>query len=277
MKLEGKRALITGASQGLGKEIARHFVKEGAQVVLCARDAELLERTAQELGQAARAKACDVSSESDVAALVEFAGEIDILVCNAGVLGPKGPVEEVEWREWVRTIEIDLFGVLLPCRAVIPRMKAARQGRILVLSGGGATTPMPFLSAYAASKAAVVRVVETLAGELRDFGIAINAIAPGAMNTRFLDEALAAGPEKVGSAYFARLVQQKQTGGVSPEKGADLAVFLASEDAEGITGKLISAQWDPWAVLAAYKEELAGSDIYTLRRIVPEDRGKRWH
>jgi NAD(P)-dependent dehydrogenase (short-subunit alcohol dehydrogenase family) len=155
-------------------------------------------------------------------------------------------------------------------------MKERRRGKILILSGGGATAPMANLSAYAASKAAVVRLMETLAVEAKDFGIDVNAIAPGAMNTRFLDEALAAGPEKLGPAYFARLVQQKQSGGVPLEKAADLAAFLASEESNGITGKLISAQWDPWTTLDAHKGELASTDIYTLRRIVPEDRGKHW-
>lgn len=275
MRLEGKRALITGGSQGLGKEIARQFLKEGARVVICARDEAVLDKARAELGDV-RARVCDVSSESDVADLAAFAGPVDVLVCNAGVYGPKGASESVDYREWVRTIEINLFGVLLPCRAVIPEMKAARRGKILILSGGGATAPMPFISAYAASKAAVVRTMETLAEELKPFGIDVNAIAPGAMNTRFLEEALEAGPEKVGVANYARMLKQKETGGVPLEKGAALSVFLASNESDGISGKLISAQWDPWTSLAEHKEELCGTDIYTLRRIVPEDRGKHW-
>lgn len=281
MKLEGTSALITGASQGLGREIARHFIQEGARVTLCARDAEQLEKTCFDLNQLeppnhARCKAADVSSESSVAELAAFAGDVDILVCNAGVLGPKGPAETTDWSDWVRTIEINLYGVLLPIRTYLPLMKDRRRGKILILSGGGATAPMANLSAYAASKAAVIRFMETLAIEVKDFGIDVNAIAPGAMNTRFLDEALAAGPEKLGSSYFSRLLQQRQSGGVPPEKGASLAVFLASRDSDGITGKLISAQWDPWPTLAVHKQELASTDIYTLRRIVPEDRGLHW-
>jgi NAD(P)-dependent dehydrogenase (short-subunit alcohol dehydrogenase family) len=135
---------------------------------------------------------------------------------------------------------------------------------------------MPFFSAYAASKAAVVRFGETLAEELREFGVDVNCVAPGAMNTKFLDEALEAGPEKIGRAAYEQAVKQKKNGGVPPERAAALCAFLASAASDGITGKLISAVWDPWEKLAKHKKELASTDIYTLRRIVPQDRGKSW-
>jgi 3-oxoacyl-[acyl-carrier protein] reductase len=144
------------------------------------------------------------------------------------------------------------------------------------LSGGGATNPLPRLSAYAVSKAAVVRFIETLAEEVREHKIDVNAIAPGALNTRMLDEVLEAGPAKVGQLFFQRALKQKQAGGTSLEQGAQLAVFLGSSRSDGITGKLISAVWDPWPLLSEHLDELRGSDIYTLRRIVPKDRGKTW-
>ncbi len=282
MKLKGRRALITGASQGLGKEIARQFLAEGASVALCARDGELLAQTSAELakdGGKVVAKHCDVSSPAEVNELVAFAerelGSLDILVNNAGVYGPKGPSEEVDWQEWTRTVEINLYGVLLPCRALIPRFKARKGSKIVILSGGGATGPLPMISAYAASKAAVVRLMETLAEELREYGVDVNAVAPGALNTRLLEETLQAGPEKVGADFYARARKQKESGGVPLEKGAKLCVYLASEASNGITGKLISAQWDPWETLHERQADLSG-DIYTLRRIVPEDRGKHW-
>jgi NAD(P)-dependent dehydrogenase (short-subunit alcohol dehydrogenase family) len=286
MKLQGRNALITGASLGLGKEIARRFVLEGASIAICARDAAALNQTAEELraeagsGQQVRAKTCDVSSVEQVAELVRFAltelGPLDALVNNAGVPGPKGSTESVDIDAWVRTIEINLYGALIPCQAVIPHFKERGYGKIVTLSGGGATSPMPFSSAYAASKAAVVRLVETLAGELKSHHIDVNAVAPGALNTRFLDETLAAGPEKVGQAEYQKALKQKESGGASIEKGGRLCAFLASAESDGITGRLISAQWDPWETLASRREELMSSDIYTLRRIVPEDRGKNW-
>jgi NAD(P)-dependent dehydrogenase (short-subunit alcohol dehydrogenase family) len=159
------------------------------------------------------------------------------------------------------------------CRAVLPHFKARRYGKIIQLSGGGATNPLPRISAYAASKAAAVRFAETLAEEVREDHIDVNSIAPGALNTRLLDEVLAAGPEKVGQDFYARSVKQKQTGGAPLQKGAELALFLGSSASDGISGKLISALWDPWADFPRHLEVLRKTDVYTLRRIVPEDRG----
>jgi NAD(P)-dependent dehydrogenase (short-subunit alcohol dehydrogenase family) len=285
MKLKGLNALITGGSQGLGKSIAEHFLREGANVMLCARNKNELAATAKELAEnfkdsKVRFQRCDVSNEAEVGALVQEMssqlGPIDVLVLNAGVYGPMGPTEEVDLDEWRRAIDINLFGVLLPCRAVIPHFKKIGRGKIIVLSGGGATNPLPNISSYAASKAAAVRLMETLAEELKPHHVDVNAIAPGALNTRLVDEVLAAGPEKVGAAFFEKNKQWKEKGATPLDLGAKLAVYLASAESDGITGKLISAQWDPWPTLHEHREELAKSDIYCLRRIVPEDRGKKW-
>jgi 3-oxoacyl-[acyl-carrier protein] reductase len=286
MKLKNLNALITGGSQGLGKTIAEHFLREGANVVLCARSEKDLSATRDELAkkfpaQKVSAKTCDVSNEAQVNALVAFAirelGSIQALVLNAGIYGPMGPTESVSLVEWRRALDINLFGVLLPSRAVIPHFKQAGRGKIVVLSGGGATNPLPNISAYAASKAAVVRLMETLAEELKTFHVDVNAIAPGALATRLVDEVLAAGAEKVGAAFFEKNKTWKEKGAVPLELGASLAVYLASAESDGITGKLISAQWDPWKDLQKHRDELAKSDIYCLRRIVPEDRGKKWN
>ena len=285
MKLKNLNALITGGSQGLGKVIAEHFLLEGANVVLCARNKMELTATRDELAkkfpaQKVFAKTCDVSSETDVNALVAFAlrelGSIQALVLNAGIYGPMGPTDTVSLDEWRRAMDINLFGVLLPSRAVIPHFKKVGRGKIVVLSGGGATNPLPNISAYAASKAAVVRLMETLAEELKSFHVDVNAIAPGALATRLVDEVLAAGPDKVGAAFFEKNKGWKEKGAVPLDLGANLAVYLASAESDGITGKLISAQWDPWQDLQKHRDELAKSDIYCLRRIVPEDRGKKW-
>ena len=285
MKLEGLNALITGGSQGLGKTIAQHFLREGANVLLCARHAQDLAATRGELAaqfpsRKILAQPCDVADEAQVNALVALAlrelGPLHALVLNAGIYGPMGPTESVDLGEWRRAIDINLFGVLLPCRAVIPHFKQAGRGKIVILSGGGATNPLPNISAYAASKAAAVRLMETLAEELKPHHIEVNAIAPGALATRLVDEVLAAGPEKVGAAFFAKNQQWKEKGATSPDLGAALAVYLASRESDGITGRLLSAQWDPWRTLHERRAELAPSDIYCLRRIVPEDRGQKW-
>jgi len=284
--LQGRTAIITGASHGLGFEIASKYVFSGASVVICAREEEALYRARKALEQIATAeqkvasRVTDVSCDKDVRELigftVELLGHIDILVNNAGVYGPKGPVERIDWEEWVRAININLLGSVLMCRAVVPHMKKQEYGKIVQLSGGGATNPLPNLSAYAVGKAGIVRFIETLAMEVAEYSIDANAVAPGALNTRMLDEIIDSGPTSVGQSFYAKALEQKASGGAGLEKGSELAVYLGSAASDGISGKLISAIWDPWVNLAEYRSELNGSDIYTLRRIVPEDRGAEW-
>jgi NAD(P)-dependent dehydrogenase (short-subunit alcohol dehydrogenase family) len=287
MKLRGVSAIVTGANQGLGLEIARAFVAEGAHVALCARDGDKLRQAADTLRACGPTDlkvffaTCDVSQAAEVAEFVEAAsdaiGPIGVLVNNAGVLGPKGPSEEVDFEEWKRAFEINVFGPMLLCRALVPRFKAQKQGRIINLSGGGATAPQPFISGYAASKAALVRLTETLAEELRDYGVTVNAVAPGALNTRLLNEVLSAGPAKVGEAYYRKTLLQSETTSASLSQATGLCVWLASAASLAITGRLISAKWDRWEELAQHSAALGRSDIYTLRRIIPEDRGLKWN
>jgi NAD(P)-dependent dehydrogenase (short-subunit alcohol dehydrogenase family) len=283
--LVGRSALITGASHGLGLEISRHYIDAGANIFICARDPSELERAQVELSSRANgdqrvdATVADVSDSGQVDALVSAAidcfPDLSILVNNAGIYGPKGSVEEIDWTLWVRAIEINLMGSVLPARALIPQFKRLGHGKIVQLSGGGATAPLAGLSAYAASKAAVIRFAETLAVELHAHKVDVNAIAPGALNTRLLNEVLEAGPGRVGEAFYQRALEQQRSGGTPLEHGARLAVWLASSASDGISGKLLSALWDPWSTLPEHRKDL-DSDVYTLRRIIPADRGLDW-
>lgn len=285
--LTGRAAIITGANQGLGEAIATSYVHASADVLICARDAEKLEEVRAKLAKIAVpeqkviAIPADISKQEEVARLVSeafrHAPSWPILVNNAGIYGPKGWLEDVPWNEWVKTIEVNLFGSILMCRALVPHMKEKHYGKIIQLSGGGATSPLPRISAYAASKAAIVRLMESLAEEVRDYNIDVNAIAPGLLNTRLLTEIIDAGPEKVGPNLYDRMVRAQKENSCTPlQRGADLAVFLGSAESDGITGKLISAQWDPWENLPNHRHELHNTDIYTLRRITPSDRGFTW-
>ncbi len=286
MKLKGRYAIITGAGQGLGASIAEHYAAAGASMYLCGRNLDKLESLQKKLslslvdGQRILISRCDVAIPAEVDALVSQAiaafSRIDILVNNAGVYGPFGAIEEINWQEWVEAITINLMGTVYPSRAVVPHMRKQGYGKIINLSGGGATNPLPRVSAYAAAKAAVVRFGETLALELASHKIDVNSVAPGALNTHMMDQLIAAGPERVGEAFFQRMLKIKQEGGTPLETGAKLCVWLASSASDGITGRLISAVWDKWEEMPQHLDDLNTSDIYTLRRIVPKDRGKDW-
>ncbi len=277
--------MVTGGTQGLGLEVASSLAAEGASVMICARDEARLGQAVEVIRAAtpsAVVNGCraDVSDRRDVASLVRHTcaelGGLDILFANAGIYGPIGPIDEVDMDEWVFALNINLMGVVFCCRESLSVMKQQRSGKIIITSGGGATKPMPNFSAYAASKAGVVRFAETLAHEVQEYGIAVNVVAPGALNTRLLDQVLEAGPSKAGKAFYESSMRQRDSGGDSARQAAALCAFLASADSDGITGKLISARWDPWETMTEHVDELRGSDIYTLRRIVPDDRGKVW-
>ena len=282
LKLIGKVALVTGASQGLGFNIAQRFVTEGASVVICARSSADLNNAENQLSSDLReeqqllALLCDVSSTVEVdrmfQQLVDRFGTLDIVVSNAGIYGPLGPIDEVNWDDWLQAIAINLSGAAYVLRKSVIIMKSQGFGKIIQLSGGGATQPHPFANSYAASKAAIVRLAETIAEELKGMGIEINSIAPGALNTRLFKQVLEAGPELVGQSFFDRSLKQKETGGAGFDDAVDLSLFLASSASDGISGKLVSAVWDKWFEFPGQINALASSDIFTLRRITEQER-----
>lgn len=272
MRLKGKVAIITGGGRGIGKAIGLTFAREGADLVVASRTLHDVEATVEEtrrLGCRALALRADVSRQKDVDSLVAAArkefGRVDVLVNNAGVLGPVGPVADNDPERWLETIKINLLGVFLCSRAVLPLMMRQRSGKIINLSGGGASAARPYFSAYAASKAAVVRLTETLAQEVKEHNIQVNAIAPGPTYTRLTEQVLAAG-EAAGTKDLADARRIKATRG-SPERAEALAVFLASAESTGLTGRLISAAWDDWPGMQARIPEIMGSELYTLRRL----------
>ena len=272
--LEGRRVIIAGAGRGIGRAIALAFAERGARLALAARTGtevtDVADRCAA-LGAVAAPIAADVSRWPEVQRLVSEShaqlGGIDVLVNAAGVYGPIGPTAEVDTESWARAIEVNLLGPFHLCRAVVPHMLEQRSGKVMLLAGGGATAPLPRLSAYAASKAAVVRLADTLAEELRDYGIQVNTIAPGLVDTSLQDDVLVAG-DRAGD-LFAKVRAARETGAgtVPPELAAELAVFLASDASGSLTGKLISAPHDPWREWNGRVQQLNGSAMYTIRRL----------
>lgn len=275
-RLTNKVAIVTGAGRGIGRAIALTFAEEGADVIIVARTLSEIEQTADLIrsgGGSVLALPADVSDWKAVSAVVDRAqsefGGIHILVNNAGVQGPIGPLFENDIDTWLRTIQINLVGTFLCCKAVLPAMIQQGFGKIINLSGGGATSPRPNFSAYAASKAAVVRLTENLAAEVRSHNIQVNAIAPGAVNTHMLDEILEAGAI-VGESVLKEAERQKEEGGTSPDLAASLAVYLASDASDGLTGKLIAAPHDDWQSWdQGCIKDLMSEPWFTLRRIDP--------
>jgi NAD(P)-dependent dehydrogenase (short-subunit alcohol dehydrogenase family) len=281
--LKDKVSLITGGSRGIGKAIAVAFAKEGSHLVLTSRTEVEQAATKREIENLSSARVeifpADVSKPKEVQHLVVFTlakfATIDILVNCAGIYGPIGLVPDIDSEKWIEAINMNLYGTFLCMKAVLPIMIKNRRGKIINFSGGGAVSPRPRFSAYSASKAAVVRLTETLAEEVREYNIDINAVAPGAVNTRLLDEVLEAG-EAAGKAELAKSIKQKQEGGTPPDKVAELAVFLASAASDGLSGRLISLLWDNWREIPQHLDSIMSSDIYTMRRIIPKERGYNW-
>ena len=273
MKLQDKTAVITGGSRGIGYVTAKRFLENGATVVILARSSDTLSDAKTELGKISSAiysYSMDVSKPDGVDAFFKWFEDtfsrLDILVNCAGIQSPIGKSWEVETEEWLYTVKVNFFGTYLMIKKAVPMMIRRDYGKIINFSGGGATYPRPNFSAYAASKAAVVRLNETLARELEGYNICVNVIAPGAVNTRMLEEVLEAG-KKAGEAEYKSAQKRQKEGGTSPEVAAALALFLASEQSDGITGRLISASWDDWSSFPDEKESIERSSLYTLRRI----------
>jgi 3-oxoacyl-[acyl-carrier protein] reductase len=273
--LLGKVALIAGAGRGIGEAIAYQFATEGATLIIASRTASGLERVAarvRQLGRTAYPIVADVADQVQVQHLVDRTfhecGRIDILINAAGTYGPIGVSWEVEPSEWKAAIEVNLYGTYLMCRAVIPHMIRSRSGKIINFSGGGATAPLPRFSAYGASKAAVVRLTETLAEELREFNIQVNAIAPGAVDTKLQDAVIQAGERAGGLAERMRQMRDSGVGATPIDVPARLAVFLASSSQ--ITGRLISAPHDGWQHWSPERiAQLMAKPWLTLRRLDP--------
>jgi len=284
--LSGKNAVITGSNRGFGKVIAEAFIKQGANILICAKNEKQLKDTFDELlkiktkKQQIYSSYADVSNYGSVIDIYNYATSmfktVDILVNNAGIEGAIGPIETIDINDWKEAINTNLIGTVSMCKIFIPHFKQNNKGKIINLAGGGATSGFPFMSSYAVSKTGIVRFSESIAEELKETGIEVNCISPGPMNTKIFEEMLSAGPNAIGEKKYQQLLKQKESKGTDPKKGAALVVFLASEKSNGISGKLISTLWDKWEDLPNHIDELSNTDLYTLRRITPKDRNLNW-
>jgi 3-oxoacyl-[acyl-carrier protein] reductase len=281
--LARRKAIVTGGSRGLGRTIAQRFVSAGADVLLVARNPPELAQSAATLktfvtrpGQLIATLAADLSRPDEVARIVQDEwADADILVNNAGIQGPIGPLWTNSMDAWQEVFQVAVMAPVALMQALLPSMIARGYGRIINISGGGSTSPRPNFSAYGAAKTALVRLTENTAAELEGTGVTVNAIAPGAMFTAMTRGILEAGIDAAGTREVEatqRLAERNEPPG---DRAADLCVFL-SDKAVTVNGRLIAALWDGWADFVKHCEEITGSDVYTLRRILPKDRGFSW-
>ena len=268
--------VLTGSSTGIGRALATQLLARGHRVWGLARS-DQTDFAAQHPGAFFFSR-CDVADWTQVQlsaqAVASAWAHVDGLICCAGIQGEIGPAISADPAGWSQTVRANLDGTFFPIRAFHRLLtRTPRRAKVIAFSGGGATKARANFSAYGVAKSGVVRLIETLAEELCDQPIDLNSIAPGAIYTRLTDEVLALGPKVAGRAEYAAAQKQKTSGSDSLEKALSLVEWLLSTASDGISGRLLAAPWDHWSVLDQHRKLLAGSDIYTLRRILPEDRG----
>ena len=273
MRLQDRVALITGAGRGIGRAIALAYAKEGARLALAARTRSELEETArqtQAMGAATCVVSTDVTNQAQVEEMVrqtlDTFSTIDILVNNAGLAGPVGPLQDNDVSYWTQTILVNVVGVFLCCRAVLPVMISNNRGKIINLYGGRGRN----VSSYGASKVAVADITETLAMELEGKNIQVNSLSPGSIDTRMWEETRDAA-QAVGDLELFEFGRRVTSGGgASIERAAELAVFLASDSSGNLSGRVIQATTEDLSTLAQRVPGIMASDANTLRLIGPE-------
>ncbi len=279
--------VLTGSSTGIGRALAENLLARGHHVWGLARS-DQSDFVARHPGRF-HATRCDVAHWPEVerafATIAAAWPHVDGLITCAGVQGEVGRALTADPVRWADTVRANLDGTYFAIRGAADLLaRASRRAKIVCFSGGGATKPRARFSAYGVAKTGVVRLVETIAEEERDRPMDINAIAPGAINTRLTDEVLRLGADVVGAAEFAAAQKTKSAtpavGAAAENQALDkalgLVAWLLSPESDGISGRLLAAPWDPWPTLDQRAAVLRASDIYTLRRIVPEDRGQAW-
>ena len=280
MSLAGRTTLLTGATGSLGRAIAEAYCRGGAPLLLSSRDEAALQALAGDLSARYSTEvstlACDLSHGDEVRRLADESrrrfGGLDILINTAAVIGPIGPVWENDWDEWKDTIETNLFAAVRLCQLCIPFMpRGSGRGKIVNLSGGGATSPRPCFSAYAAAKTGLVRFSETLAREVEGRPIDVNCIAPGILNSGLTRAVVAAGPERAGLREYEAAREAVSREIDTRERTASLTIFLGSSLSDRISGRLLSTLWDDWESLRADASVLSDAAVYTLRRVVPDE------
>jgi len=267
MKLQDKNIVITGASRGLGLAIAQRCHDEGANLVLISRTKPDL------ISKRIRWFKCDLSKEEKTSSvclrLTTAFPIVHALINNAAIQGQINNTWMLSSKEWHKAIQTNLTAPFQLMRILIPKMKIG--SKIINLSGGGAVSPRPMFSPYAVSKTGLVRLSENLAEELKEIGIDVNCVSPGIMYSNMTEETLVAGIDLVGKEEYQKAQRVKERNPSVSSDAINLAMFLLSEESNGITGKTMSAMWDNWEDILRIKQKIIESNVYTLRRLTARD------
>jgi NAD(P)-dependent dehydrogenase (short-subunit alcohol dehydrogenase family) len=268
--LTGQVAIVTGGGRGIGRAIAQGLVRAGAAVAVVARtESQLAEtvRLIEEDGGRAIGKPGDVTDADRMRQVVTETerdlGPVDLLVGNAGVIGPLGSAWELDPDEWWRTIDINLRGTFLIASNVLPGMVARGTGRIVVVASGAGTIPIAGGTGYVISKCAVIRLAEVLALETEQHGIRVFSLNPGFVRTALSEElARSRWDREDNQGGFTRLLAEGRT--LPSERAAQLVVFLASGQADALSGCFLGVHQDIRA-LVAQADHVRQKELLTLR------------
>lgn len=281
--MKKKTCMITGASRGLGQLLSQYFAKLGFNLILVTSNLKTLKSSSKsiELDQDQRmllVEANFLKKGFEVKMFEEinnFCSTVDILINNAAIQGPIGPFLNLDFNDWEDSIRVNFLSTALVTKKTLDFMNNKKGGAVINLSGGGSAGLRPNLSAYACSKTALVRFTETVASELENTNINMNAIAPGAMPTDMMRELIDM-PENIIGKKERLLAKKTLESDFNVGDIGDLCLFLSQPTSRKISGKLISVKWDNWENWLNHIEQLDKSDLYTLRRITARDKGFAW-
>lgn len=284
MKLpENRVGVIAGATGFLGGLLAHHYVNLGTDLILIGKDEVKLRNLKRKLGLISKSNVTTICLNfetnyiSELSTKIEnFTDKIDFFISTIGSQHPISPILLSEDHDWSGSIQTNLILPVSLAKYFAGVFYRNGQGSIILTSGGGATNGRANFSAYASAKAGLVRFVETFAAELVEFNVRINAIAPGVMPSKMMDEIAGSFAWCAGKDEVEKAQEVLDNEAWDPVQILSLCDFLVSEKSKGISGKLISADWDNWREWPHHIHELSASDLYTLRRITGRDRGQSW-
>jgi short-subunit dehydrogenase len=285
LKLKNKNVIITGSTGGLGSALAFKYLNEGANLILIGRTDSKLNILKTKLVQNILLNQFVITIKLDLSNLnsipkiinkeLKKLPKVDILINCAAIQGPIGKSWENSFKDWEKSFNINFYSTMVMTNTILPFMLKNNSGSIINISGGGSTSSRPDFSSYAISKTALVRYTEILSDELSNTKIRVNSISPGVMATNMIKQVIKY-KKNIKNKNEVISADKVLSEGDNKDNAINLCIFLSTKESNGINGKLISALWDPWNEFKKYKSYIANSDIYTLRRIIPKDRGMNW-